>query len=127
MSWNTEYRVRYAECDQQGVVFNAWYQTYMDDAVDCWLRELDPKFERLGWELMVKATNIVWSSPAGFGDTLELGLEVSRWGNTSFDVSVVGSVADRHIFDGKLTYVTVDTAEHRPTPVPADLKNHLGS
>jgi len=126
MAWLTEYRVRYAECDQQGVVFNAWYQTYMDDAVDCWLREFDPKFERLGWELMVKATSIVWHSPAAFGDSLALSLEVSRWGNTSFDVSVVGLVGDRHVFDGKLTYVVVDSTTHRPTPVPAELKNHLG-
>jgi len=125
--WSTEYRVRYVECDQQGVVFNAWYQTYMDDAVDCWMREYDPKFERFGWELMVKASNIVWHSPAGLGDTLALDLEVSRWGNTSFEMSVVGSVGDRHVFDGKLTYVTVDHTEHRPIPVPDELKSHLGS
>lgn len=126
MSWSESCRVRYAECDQQGVVFNAWYQTFMDDAFDCWLRDLDPKFERFGWEVMVKATKIVWHSSAVFGETFDLELEVSRWGNTSFDVSVTGSVEDRQVFDGLLTYVTVSTEQARPTAVPAELVSHLG-
>ena len=29
-------RVRYSECDAQGVVFNANYLAYVDDAVDRW-------------------------------------------------------------------------------------------
>jgi len=99
----------------------------MDDAVDCWLRELDGAFEDLGWEVMVKASKIVWESPAAFGDVLNLALRVSRWGNTSLDISVAGEVGDRHVFDGLLTYVVVDAVEHRPTPVPAELKNHLDS
>ena len=31
--------VRYGECDQQGVVFNAHYMAYCDDASDRWLRD----------------------------------------------------------------------------------------
>ena len=34
--------VRYGECDQQGVVFNAHYLAYVDDALDQWLRVLFP-------------------------------------------------------------------------------------
>ena len=32
-------RIRYGECDMQGVVFNANYMAYVDDAVDTWVRE----------------------------------------------------------------------------------------
>ena len=108
-------------------MFNAWYQAYMDDAVDCWLRELDPRFEGRGWEVMVKASRIVWESPARFGDTLTLDLSVSRWGTTSLDVLVEGSVGDRQVFEGTVTYVVVDTGEQRPTPIPDDLRAHLSS
>lgn len=84
MTWQTSYRIRYSECDQQGVVFNAWYQTYMDDAVDCWLRELDNSFEDLGWEVMVKASRIVWphlQSSAILSTSLLTfpGGEIRRW------------------------------------------------
>ena len=103
MSFTLDYRVRYLECDQQGVVFNAWYQAYMDDAVDCWLRELDPEFEQRGWEVMVKATSIVWESPARFGDTLSLELSVSRWGTTSLDIVVEGRVVEGRVVAGTVS------------------------
>ena len=32
-------RVRYGEVDKQGVVFNAHYMAYMDDAMETWLHE----------------------------------------------------------------------------------------
>ncbi len=125
MTYTADYRIRYVECDQQGVVFNAWYQTFMDDAFDCWLRQLDPSFESGGWEVMVKAVTIVWDTAARFGDTLTLRLGIGRWGTTSFDVEVVGSVGERHVVDGTMTYVVVDTSERRPMPVPDDLRSHL--
>lgn len=31
-------RVRYGDCDMQGVVFNANYVAYVDDAMDMWLQ-----------------------------------------------------------------------------------------
>ena len=127
MTHSLDYRIRYLECDQQGVVFNAWYQAYMDDAVDCWLRELDPWFEQRGWEVMVKASRIVWESPARFGDVLTLDLAVGRWGTTSLDVVVVGAVGERAVFDGTITYVVVDREEQRPRSIPDDLRAHLSA
>ena len=60
MGFSIDYTVRYGECDRQGVVFNSHYQAYLDDAVDVWLRRLDPEFEQRGWELMVKKATIEW-------------------------------------------------------------------
>jgi acyl-CoA thioester hydrolase len=121
-----DYRVRYGECDQQGIVFNAHYLAYLDDAVDCWLRSLDPAFESaLGWEVVVKRTEITWHSPARFGDTLGLELAVSRWGGTSFDVAATGRVGDRDVLTSVTTYVVVDHDTFRPVAVPAELQAHL--
>ncbi|MFQ5556903.1 MAG: acyl-CoA thioesterase [Acidimicrobiales bacterium] len=124
--FRNEYRVRYAECDRQGVVFNAWYQTYMDDTVDVWVRELDPAFESRGWELMVKRSEILWHDAAVLGEVFALECEVSRWGNTSFDVSFRGTVGQRHCIDGTLVYVVVDR-DARPVPVPDELRDHLST
>ena len=127
MAFENDYRIRYAECDQQGVVFNSWYLLYMDDSVDVWLRELDMDFESRGWEVMVKRSEIVWHGSARPNETLTLTCEVSRWGDTSLDVSIRGAVGDRHCFDGTMVYVVVDTTEHRPMPIPDDVRAHLES
>jgi acyl-CoA thioester hydrolase len=127
MGFSNDYRIRYSECDQQGVVFNSWYVMFMDDAVDVWLRELDRDFESRGWEVMVKRSEIVWHDSARHNEVLTLACEVSRWGNTSLDVSISGSVGERHCFDGKMVYVVVDTSERSPVPIPDDLRSHLSS
>ena len=126
MAYSADYVVRYGECDTQGIVFNSHYLAYMDDAVDVWLRALNPQFERLGWEVMLKKTELLWHASAAINDTFTLDCQVSRWGNTSFDMSFVGSVADKHCLDGSITYVVVDTTEHRPMPVPDELRAHFG-
>ncbi|MGI9624641.1 MAG: acyl-CoA thioesterase [Acidimicrobiales bacterium] len=109
------------------MVYNAHYLTFVDDAFDCWLRELNPTFETaLGWEVMVKRAEITWSGPARFGNTIEIGCAVSRWGNTSFDVAFSGAVGDDEVFESSLTYVVVDHEDFRPMPVPDALRSHLG-
>jgi len=121
-----DYRIRYGECDQQGIVFNAHYMAYIDDAVDCWIRGLDADFEAtLGWEVTVKRSEITWAGPARFGETLTLDLSVGRWGNTSFDVLTAGHVAGRPVIESVTTYVVVDHAEFRPIAVPDELRVHL--
>ena len=122
-----DYRIRYGECDQQGIVFNAHYMAFIDDAVDCWLRRLDPRFESVtGWEVTVKRSEITWSGPARFGETLTLELSVGRWGNTSFDVVADGHVEGRAVIESVTTYVVVGHDDFRPRPIPDALRAHLG-
>lgn len=125
MGFSNDYRIRYSECDQQGVVFNSWYLMFMDDSVDVWLRNLDMEFESRGWEVMVKRSEIVWHDSARHNETLTLDCEVTRWGTTSLDVSIRGAVGRRHCFDATMVYVVVDTTDHRPLPIPDDLRAHL--
>lgn len=121
-----DYRIRYGECDQQGIVFNAHYMAFIDDAVDCWLRELDPEFETArGWEVTVKRSEIVWDGPARSGEILTLDLAVSRWGTTSFDIAARGHVGGRPVIDSTTTYVVVSHADFSPIAIPDELRAHL--
>ncbi|MDW3218792.1 MAG: thioesterase family protein [Acidimicrobiales bacterium] len=121
-----DYRIRYGECDQQGIVFNAHYMAYIDDAVDQWLRGIETDFEAtLGWEVTVKRSEIVWQGPARFGDTLTLDLAVSRWGTTSFDVTATGHVGGRAVIDSTTTYVVVSHDGYAPVPIPDEMRAHL--
>lgn len=125
MSYRHRVRVRYADCDMQGIVYNSHYLTFMDDAFDTWLRELDPGFEAQGWEVMLKTAEIEWHAPARLADHLDVDVAVTRWGNTSMGVGFHGAVAGTPVFDATIAYVVVDATEYRPTPIPDELREHL--
>ena len=84
----------------QKVVFNANYLAYIDDATDTWMRTALGEFETTGFDFMVKKVTIEWQSAARFGELLELELEVTRWGTSSYDIGVIGRVGERPVLDG---------------------------
>lgn len=118
--------IRYGEVDMQGVVFNAHYLAYFDDTVDRWLRTLDAHFETLGWDLMLKKAVVEWQGPAGIGDTLDVAVGVERWGNTSFDIGFVATVAERPVATATITYVGVKAGTTETMAPPAEVRSLLG-
>jgi acyl-CoA thioester hydrolase len=125
--------VRFGEVDLQAIVFNAHYLAYCDDAVDTWWRGFssDPQqtspFASFGLDLLVKKATLEWHSSARLSDRLEISCFVSRWGNSSFDVSFAGVVGARAVFDAVTTYVMVDIASRKPTRIPDEMRGLLGS
>jgi acyl-CoA thioester hydrolase len=116
--------VRYAECDQQGVVFNAHYLAYADEAVAYVLAEHGLSYGDLlarGLDTSVVATELQWSSPACWGDVVDVDGQVERVGRTSFVVAFTISVGDRLCCRVRTTYVLTD-AQRTPTPVPDDVR-----
>ena len=105
-----------------GVVYNAHYLTFIDDAFDCWMRELAWDFEKeLETEIMLKSANITWHKPVGFRGDLLMS-QVTRWGNSSFDISTDGFVLSEHCFEASISYVCVDHINYRPIEIPELLK-----
>ena len=124
MTFSLRIRVRYGECDMQGVVFNAHYLAYVDDVVEQWLATtLTPD----DLDYMVRKAEIEWESPARRGDTLDLAARVSRWGRTSFDLTVSGAVAGRPVFTATLTCVNVTPGTHTPVPVSEKVRAALSA
>lgn len=117
--------VRYYECDMQRVVHNAVYLAWCDDVGDRLFKDAGGSVEGLDWDVMVKTATLSWSSPARLGDDVAIEAGVSRWGNTSFDVSYSGTVGDREVFESTITYVTVHLASGSPIPVPEDFRRAL--
>jgi acyl-CoA thioester hydrolase len=123
MEYRQRIRVRYSECDLQGVVFNANYLVYVDDVIEQWL---ESALEPGQLDYMVKKVLVEWDAPAKRGDLIDLTAGVARWGNTSFDVTVRGEVGGRSIFTALLTAISVTPGTHKPTPVPAVVRARLG-
>ena len=114
--------MRYGECDIQGVVFNANYLVYVDDVMEQWF-EATLKPDQLDY--MVKKVLVEWDAPARRGDVIGLTAAVSRWGRTSFDVTIRGEVTGRSIFTAVLTAISVTPGTHTPTPVPDEVRARL--
>jgi acyl-CoA thioester hydrolase len=121
-------RVRYAECDPQGVVFNANYLTYLDQSMtELWRESLGGYQSMLdrGLDMVVVETTLRYHQPARFDDLLTLEVTLTRLGSTSI------STAHRITRDGEvvlvasLHHVLVDLKTTSKRPLPDWLRSGL--
>ena len=61
MGYALQIRVRYAECDLQGVVFNANYLVYVDDIIERWLTTALPAGD-LDYMVKKATVNLIWTA-----------------------------------------------------------------
>jgi len=118
--------VRYVECDQQGVVFNAHYLTWADEASTRWWASMDLSWEELTErriDPLVKASTLEWSSPARWGDTVTVDAETERVGRTSATARFTVRVGERVCCVVRTTYVSL--SDGRPAPWPDDVRARL--
>lgn len=123
-------RPRYAEVDLQGVVFNAHWLTYFDDASTRFFEWLGfpPKetFSDGGpFDVMVVKAVVEWRGSAGFDDPVEIAVRPARIGNASFDLLFSASVEGRPACEGVITYVSVEHGSNRSRPIPDALRERL--
>jgi acyl-CoA thioester hydrolase len=125
MSFRQTIRVRYGECDMQQVVFNANYFAYVDDAVDQWVRCSLGDYHEHGFDFMVKKITMEFASPARYAEELVLEVGVSRWGTSSFDVTVTGAVGERPVFTCIAVYVSTTPGAAAPIAIPEAVRAAL--
>ena len=80
-------RVRYHECDAQGIVFNANWFTYFDVTLTEWFRAALGSYSALvqehGVDVVLAETTARFAGAARFDDELAIAAEVERLGTTS--------------------------------------------
>jgi acyl-CoA thioester hydrolase len=124
------FRVRYSECDAQGVVFNARYGDYVDLALTEYMRAAIGGYNALlhmGFETQVVRLLTEWKSPARFDEVLKTSIYPSHFGNTSFTVNFDFVNASTHVLvaTSQATYVLVDSKNFTKQIIPAQLKSAL--
>jgi acyl-CoA thioester hydrolase len=120
-------RVRWAEADMQGVVFNAHYLAYFDIAITEYWRVLSKgdqdwlaqAFEHL---YVVKAT-VEFHRPARFDDELLVAVRCARLGRSSMTVDFEIHRTVAHLISGQSIYVYVKDA--KSMPIPDDLRRRI--
>lgn len=125
---------RYAEIDQQGVVFNGHYLTWFDEACTGFLDHLGVTYPGLissGHDVQVVHTEIDYLASVRWRDTVRVYVQCERIGTTSFTLRF--SVCRRRPADedeqiavrGRNVYVVVSTDDWAKRPVPEVLRQAL--
>jgi acyl-CoA thioester hydrolase len=116
-----ELRVRYGECDPQGIVFNANYLLYFDVAfTELWRAAVGP-WQRMvseGVDAVVAEANITFRAPARFDDQLELRAEVAQLGRTAVTTEIDVMRDGELLVTGRLRHVCVSTETWQKTDLP---------
>ena len=123
-------RVRFADTDLQGIVFNGNYLTYYDVAWTEYFRAVGFTWSdllALGVDTVLARTTMEFKSPAKFDEVLEVHTRVSGLGNTSltFEFEIYPQNEDRLIGTATSLYVCVDPKTLKSTPVPDFLRQRI--
>jgi acyl-CoA thioester hydrolase len=120
-------RVRYAEVDGQGVVFNAHWLTYFDEActrfVGTW--GFGPNFWIEQFDVMLVKAVLEWSGPARFDEWVDIAVVPARIGTKSFDLRYGASVENRPACEAVITYVAVAPGSNDSIVVPDPVRGAL--
>jgi acyl-CoA thioester hydrolase len=113
-------RVRWAECDAQGIVFNANYFAFYDHAIWEWTRALGFKTWETAPQFVTAHAECDFKAPAKFDDELMIGIRAARFGVKSMEIAAAVFRGDNLLNIGKLNYVYVEAGTTTPAPIPAD-------
>jgi acyl-CoA thioester hydrolase len=123
-----ELRVRYGECDPQGIVFNANYLLYFDvaftelwrDALGAWTDMNDA-----GVDAMVAEANVRFRAPARYDDVVQIHSHVANLGTTSLTTELEVRRGDELLVEGWLRHVCVALPDYTKTAWPDWVRDGL--
>ena len=121
-------RVRYGECDQQGVVFNAHYFAYFDHVLtEVWRDVVMPYNAMLesGVDVVVAEARATFRAAARFDEEIDLVWWVTRLGNTAMTSRIDIQRDGELLVEGQMVHVFVDAATHAKRPIPDVFRSAL--
>ena len=120
-SFSHRLRVRYAECDQQNVVFNSHYVAWFDVLLTELWREVPGGYAGMmetGTDMVVAEVNVRYLDGARFDDEIELRANVTRLGTTGMTTRIEVLRDEQLLAEGQLRHVFIDLATKAKTPIP---------
>lgn len=124
-----ELRVRWAEVDMQGVVFNGHYLTYCDVCLTEYWRAVGLQYPQdlvaHGADTFARRITIEYHAPAVYDDVLEICGRVTHIGRSSmrFAVEIFRKGAtESPLIGAELVYVYADPASKKSQPWPEHIR-----
>jgi acyl-CoA thioester hydrolase len=120
-SFSHPLRVRWAEADLQGIVFNGHYLTYADVGITEYFRAMGQAYSAetgvKGADFFAVRTLLEYRSPARFDDMLDVHVRIARLGNSSMQF-LIGIYRDNELLvNGEVVYVHAGE-DRRPSAIP---------
>ena len=122
-------RVRYGECDPQGVVFNANWLAYFDIVVtELFRARVTGDYTGMlaaGTDMVVAEVTVRFLGPAGFDDEIDFGVTVTRLGNTAMSTRIEATVGGSPVAAGEMRHVFIDPDTKSKKEMPAGVRESL--
>jgi acyl-CoA thioester hydrolase len=122
-------RVRWAEADAQGIVFNGHYLTYFDVAVTEYWRTIGLPYpqglEGTGVDVFAVKSTVEYKAPAHFDDELTICVRIARLGNSSMTFELAIERDANIITRGELIYACADPLKHCAVNIPDLLRSAI--
>ena len=122
------FRVRYSECDPQGIVFNANYVAYFDHGFTELWREAFGSYAVMGErgvDMVVAELNVEFHAPACFDELVSLEIGIERLGTTSMTSRLRLHRSEELLVEGRMRHVVVDAESWQKAEIPDWLREGL--
>ena len=120
-------RVRYNECDPQGVVFNANYLLYFDITMGELWRELGgyQAMVDAGVDMVVAEARVLYVSGLRFDEEFDVEARIARLGDTSMQTEIVLTRNGDTVAEGDLRHVFIESGGGDKAPIPEKIRSGL--
>jgi acyl-CoA thioester hydrolase len=119
--------VRFRDLDPMGHVNNAVFLTYIESARAAFLQHLGAVQTLEDLAIIVARIEIDFRAPVRFGDEVEVGVRVSRFGEKSFDLEHELRVDGTVVAEAKSVLVTYDYERREPVAIPDEWREKLAA
>ncbi|HVX32095.1 MAG TPA: thioesterase family protein [Solirubrobacterales bacterium] len=128
MPFSHRLRVRYGECDAQGIVFNANYLAYVDVVLTEIWRQTMGSYDNLlktGVDTVVGEANLRFLAPARFDDLLRIEGGFDGLGTTSTTLKLWFRRDEELLVEAEIRYVFVDLERWEKAAIPDAVRRGL--
>jgi acyl-CoA thioester hydrolase len=123
-------RVRYHECDAQGIVFNANHFAYFDVTLTELWREAFGSYDAMvqsGTDVVVADAQATFLGPVRFDDEVELHFSIAKLGSTSMTSELEERRDGEVLVRGRMVHVFVDPETMQKKEIPDDARERLSA
>ena len=120
-------RVRYNECDPQGVVFNANYLTYIDLTMTELWRELGgyQAMVDAGVDMVVAEARVRYRAPLRFDDEFEVHATIATLDEDSMTTALTLVRDGDRVAEGEIRHAFIESGGGPKQPIPARIREQL--
>ena len=121
-------RVRYHECDAQGIVFNAHHFAYFDITLTELWRDAFGSYDAMveaGTDVVVADAQASFRASPRFDDLLDIEMTIETLGNSSMVTRFEEKRDGELLVSGRMVHVFVDAEAMTKQEIPPDMRERL--